>query len=633
MDNNPILPTLEKGKLPLKRGRLIKSMADSTIRSVLDAAVELITNSDDSYSRLEQEGNLVSGKIEICLERASGGKCKLIKVKDEAGGIPHDSLKEAIEFGGETSGLKEGRTVRGLFGRGLKESIIALGKGTIVTLNNNILSIATIWYDKDIKDAMYEMKVPIMNPPIDQLQQYGIESSPGTVVTIEIENDDISYIPAKNKIQTYISDHFSLRDITSSDRRKATLNYREVDSRDKFSMTLPQVYEYPPGKIVFKDTIKLNGEEVYFNISQSDIQLDSPKNPNGKAGLLIKTEGAILDNQLFGYEVDPAGLYFFGQITCPYIAKTVRAGDDSIIDQNRGGLEWRHSTNKKLEVKAKEILNDLIMKKKQEMKVDKDEKVAEPIQQLLDKVCKELSNLAKEELEDTLPSEGEIEFFTIRPLFANIEPNNLRSFGVYAPKYLCDDEGTKFVRVVSSNQNIKVLNSDIKLDFYKNDPEVLTNSFKVIGSNVGEISIITANLGSLTSNCEVRIGEMKHGGKKRSRRKGGGGFFKKVVPAHEEEPIQRFQYLEGGIIKIFVKFPGIQKYIGENFEKIESMEGRAILSEIIIETFCRQISRQQTGKSVSPEIDAVIANMDRLRIKASNIVYDTIFRANLKEIL
>ena len=608
-------------------------MADSTIRNVLDAVVELVTNCDDAYSRLEQEGKKCTGKIEIYLDRASGGKCRLIKVVDEAGGIPHDSLKKAIEFGGETSGLKEGRTVRGLFGRGLKESIIALGKGTIITLNDNILSIAKIWYDKEDRDAVYEMKVPLMNPPLGKLQEYGLTSPTGTVVEIEIENEEKNYIPARNKIQNYISDHFSLRDIASLVKRKVTLNYCEIGSKDKFSMTLPQTYEYPVGKVVFDDSVKINNEEAYFKISQSDEQLDTPKNPHGKAGLLIKTEGSILDNQLFGYETDPAGLFFFGEIICPYIAKKVRSGDDSIIDQNRGGLDWRQPTNKKLEEKAKDILSVLIKKKKQDMKVDDKGEVAEPIQKLLDKVCKELSDLAKDEIEDTLPSEGEIEFFTIRPLFANIEAGNARSFGVYAPKYLSDDEGTRFVKVKSSNQNIYVINPEIRLDYYKNDQNVLTNSFKVMGNNIGETAMITASLGSLSCNCEVRIGEMKKKGKRKKRRKGGGGFFRKVSPAHDDEPIQRFQYLEGGIVKIFVKFPGIENYIGKNFEKIESMEGRALLSEIIIEAFCRQISRQQVGKTVSPEIDAAIANMDRLRKKVSAVVYDTIFRADLKEIL
>ena len=54
--------------------------------------------------------------------------------------MSEEDLLKAIEFAGETSGFAEGRKVRGFFGRGLKESIIALGKGTIMTLKDGVLS-------------------------------------------------------------------------------------------------------------------------------------------------------------------------------------------------------------------------------------------------------------------------------------------------------------------------------------------------------------------------------------------------------------------------------------------------------------------------------------------------------------
>ncbi|MCJ7804243.1 ATP-binding protein, partial [Patescibacteria group bacterium] len=112
----------ESGQLPVNEGRLIKSLADSTVRGVMDAVVELVTNSDDSYARQEQEGFAPSGRIDVYIDRGLGGHCKELKVIDEAGGMDFQALKKAIEFSGETSGFKEGRSVRGFFGRGLKES-------------------------------------------------------------------------------------------------------------------------------------------------------------------------------------------------------------------------------------------------------------------------------------------------------------------------------------------------------------------------------------------------------------------------------------------------------------------------------------------------------------------------------
>src|SRR3990167_7855516 len=135
----------ESGLLPVKRDRLIKQLAESTIGSVFDAVVELVTNSDDSYLKLEQDGEVVTGRIDIYLTRGHGGQCKELIVSDEASGMGFSDLRKAIEFSGETSGFKEGRSVRGFFGRGLKESIIALGRGEILTLKDKMLCKAEIY--------------------------------------------------------------------------------------------------------------------------------------------------------------------------------------------------------------------------------------------------------------------------------------------------------------------------------------------------------------------------------------------------------------------------------------------------------------------------------------------------------
>lgn len=622
--------SMESASLPVKKGRIVKSMAESTIRDVTDAIVELVTNSDDSYSREEQKGNILSGQIHIFVRRAKGGHCKEVKVVDAAAGMDYKALREAIEFGGETSGFKKGKTVRGFFGRGLKEAIIALGKGAIISLHENVLSVAEIWYDEEKKDPRYDMKVPLMNPPKEKLKEFRFFGDSGTIVNIQITNERKDYIPGPTKIEEHLTKHYSLREINSSPDRSTVLHYSEVGRINEIVAHLK--YFFPQGKVVFDKDINVHGDRVHFRIRESTEQLETPRTAHGTAGLLIKAEGAILDNQLFGYEVDPAGLYFFGTITCPGIAKIIRSGDDTIVGQNRGGLAWRHPYCKKLEQVSKEVLLQLIKKKKEELKSEKKTKVSESVEKMLDKLCKKLSDLAKDEVEDNQPGPGEIEHFTIRPLFANIEAAKPRSFGVYAPKYLAEDEGTKFVKFSSSNERIHLINPAVILDYYKKDKEVLAKSFKVVGEIEGETATITASLGNLVSKCEVRVGPLKER-KKRKRTKGGGGMFRKIVPARDAEPIQRFNYLEGGIIKVFVKFPGVEKYLGESFENASSPEGRAILAEIIIEAFCRHVSRNRAEKYFPGEMDPLMSDMDRLRKKASLIVYDTIFRADLKDIL
>jgi len=71
----PIPSILERGKIQAgERGlRLLAKQAVDTLEKGL---IELVTNADESYNRLEKKGEVVSGKIEISIDRhTSHGLC------------------------------------------------------------------------------------------------------------------------------------------------------------------------------------------------------------------------------------------------------------------------------------------------------------------------------------------------------------------------------------------------------------------------------------------------------------------------------------------------------------------------------------------------------------------------------
>lgn len=624
----------ESGLLPVNRKRLIKQLADSTIVNVFDAVVELVTNCDDSYLKMEQESKAVTGRIDIYLTRGSHGQCKQLTVSDEAAGMGYSDLKRAIEFSGETSGFKEGRGVRGFFGRGLKESIIALGKGEILTLKNNVLCRAEISYSTEKKDAEFNLYDPVGDKTKDELLELGFSGDTGTVVKVTVTNEKKGYLPAMKTLPEQLSCHFALRGILSSTRRSAYLHVEDLERDDKLQYDLPIKYVPTEGNIVFDKDVPINndGELVHFKIFESNEQLESPKSFYGRGGLLIRTENAILENQLFGFETDPNGLYFFGEIICPIIARTIRSGDESIVNLNRGGLDWRHDFGKGLEKVSREILDELIKKRKEKNKANKEVKVDEPLEKLLDKLCRALGDMAKDELEEPEPRPGDIKSFMVRPVIANIEPDLFKTFTVYVPEYLTDQEATAVVNVVSSNSNIIVSEKSISLQKHKKYSGILKSTFKVMGDTEGEVSTITATLGSQTASAEVRIGPQKKGRKRRKLSAGGGGIFTRVIPAIDDNPIQRFNHKPGGIIEIYVKFPGVDKYLGEDLSGAYTPEGKMMLGEILIEAFCRYIARKRGGMA-SSEIDQQMSEIDRLRKKCSAKVYDVIFNSNLENIL
>src|SRR5438132_8683119 len=110
--------------------RVAVQQADQAIRKdVVRALVELITNSNDSYQRMKDAGVTTTGAIVIELERKHSNS--VLRVRDNAEGMTADDLDKKVgRYGEATSGFKEGRSVRGLWGRGLKDSFFGLGHGS-----------------------------------------------------------------------------------------------------------------------------------------------------------------------------------------------------------------------------------------------------------------------------------------------------------------------------------------------------------------------------------------------------------------------------------------------------------------------------------------------------------------------
>ena len=93
--------------------------------SVEKALVELITNCDDSYARLEKRGAQVTGHIRITYERHQTGA--VLVVADQAEGMSFERVCSILAYGGAHSPLARGEgDGRGYFGRGLKQAIYGL---------------------------------------------------------------------------------------------------------------------------------------------------------------------------------------------------------------------------------------------------------------------------------------------------------------------------------------------------------------------------------------------------------------------------------------------------------------------------------------------------------------------------
>lgn len=603
-------------KIPV-HSRVILEQAKTTIQHLIDAAVELITNSDDSYKQLGQKIDR-DGEITVYVKRARGGMCKEFWIEDCAEGMKKEDLEKAIEYGAKTSGFHKGRSARGLFGRGLKEAVLSLGEGEIFTVRDGMLNIAKLWWDEEKEEALYRLIDNLNSPHLEQVDEDVTEfvkrKRNGTLIKIKVKNERM-IIPEYEKFKSQLADHYALRDINSSKGRKTILIFDD-EGRKKIRYQSKIEFAWPKGELIVKDyvlTLPHYSDQIRLNIWESPFPLNSQPiryDPYAKAGILIKTRGAILDNQLFKHDSDPASFYFWGEALCDGIAEKIRNGEKGIIDPNRGGIKWGHDYCQCIKAGIEKILTPLIQKKKRELEKGESKEVSSHTKNTLKSISQSLDRLAREEMkewEGVMPKGAQQEL-TIVPKYIYVEPKEIRALSIYAPNGLIQNAGNK-VSIISNNANIPILFPGskrlglywtINLDRHPQNPNVWYKFFKVTGREIGEKATISCKLSDQEVKAIVEIVKQRMTReipKEKKRKKG--GVISNIVPNQISNPIQRVEYVEkSGEIKIYVRFPGVERYLTPSFKEIESREdSRAMFAELIGEAFCKTLAvkKLQTG--------------------------------------
>jgi len=597
--------------------RIVEQMSKATIKNLIDGIVELVTNSDDSYKRLEGKGRNVSGRIEIHVIRQKGGICKNLIVTDFAEGMSREELEDAIVFAGET---KLGASIRGL-----------LGEGEIKTIKDGKCCTTRLWYDQKLHKPQYDDEI--------LSKTYDTSEPSGTCIDIKITNEKIRITTYEN-FKDQLIKHFALRDINSSPNRKIILIFKEL--KNALTNTMELKFLRQEGKKVFESKRNIPGfsDEVGITVYESPEPLESPKNnPFGLAGILIKTGGCILDNQLFKFDNDPAGFYFFGEAVCPNLEKRLRKGEKEILDPNRNGLEWRHEYSKALAKVIEGALEPLILEKRKTIESTPKKELKSTTKKMLKKLCNLLNEMAQQELDEfpDFPVEPEnynILTLMIKPSNANIPINIPRTFTIYAPAEIVKREG-KQARITSDNYYIRPLSSMVKLEKHKKYPEKLWyRYFKVVGIAEEVEGTVTVNLGNEKASTKIKVApfKKKKKGKIAGERR---GFISNIVPDELTDPPQRVVY-RNGIIKVYTKFPSVSKFIKSSFDKIETAEGRLLLSELVGEAFCKELLAMQgieNGRYIKvagAEIDSFNATVNELQKKYLHKIQEIIFAWNFK---
>lgn len=265
--------------------RVAIQQADQAIKKdVRRALVELLTNSNDSYNKIEESGQTGDGLMVVEIRRAYK-KYSLIRVRDYAEGMNDLEMDKSVgTYGGATSGFTKGKSVRGLWGRGLKDAIFGLGHGNISSIKDNTFYSSSL----SIKNnkPTFELEEPVKASRAIR-KQTEIPTGNGTCVEIEVSREDVT-VPQFDSLRRFLERHFELRTILLNPRRKIILTEIDVKGDPKEDVEL--VYKPPLGLTVLDEFIDLPkyGCNIHLEVYRSDVPLSTPAE-----------EGEIADGGVF----------------------------------------------------------------------------------------------------------------------------------------------------------------------------------------------------------------------------------------------------------------------------------------------------------------------------------------------
>lgn len=308
--------------------------------SIEKALVELITNCDDSYGRLERAGESVSGEIRIEYERHQSGA--LLKVTDQAEGLSFERAAGILTYGGAHSPLARGEGEgRGFFGRGLKQAIYGLGHGWLETLHDGRHSRIEL-FRADNGGYLYEDGDGDRPASEGDHRRLGIEGN-GTRVTIVVENPQVAISHYHTLVQA-LANNFYLRDIL--ERREVSLAHTRRGRALEQSGRIR--FQEPPSLLLIgpeqQGSFLFQQQAYPFTLTlkrarEAELILRGDERTNG---LVVLSGMAALDCQLFDYENQVGTEYLFGTVRCPALVEKLAQGQ-AIISDEREGLNPRNA--------------------------------------------------------------------------------------------------------------------------------------------------------------------------------------------------------------------------------------------------------------------------------------------------
>jgi hypothetical protein len=339
--------------LDIATRQIKRQFARAIGKNISKILTELVTNSDDSYRRLEESGG--AGRVDledpasivIVFDRSK----KRFSVIDRAEGISDKEMEERfVTYGKESTDRFRGYKTRSLFGKGLRDVLFTQKNGQVRSIKDGLFyNCRCRWKDADGNERpVVDIKAPSRVTP--ELRAALRIPKNGTCVDFVLQEDVRS--PQTEKLLEALSNFYMLRMINSSPHREVTLI---VEGRGKAQPARQVNYRFPELEIKDRFEEKITTDLGTTVAVEGQIGIASHELSQGEVGygerqgglLVLDEDDAVLDLNLFGLDDDPAARRLSGLVKLvgagAYIrAKLNQANPEEVLTETRDGFDKQH---------------------------------------------------------------------------------------------------------------------------------------------------------------------------------------------------------------------------------------------------------------------------------------------------
>ena len=342
----------------------------SLTSNIVAYIIELITNSDDSYKRLENSNSVnkeIQKPIYIFLEKIA--EENIISVVDNAEGFTDERVvKVFFKYGGDNSGGNQFGS-RGIFGQGASDVMFNAamdGKKSVIysSKNGKFISYKFIW-NKGSDPKSIEKIDPIdFDYPSTEIRDFYNLPQNGTVMSFGIP----SFIKFDEKsLVDDLESAPSLRYILSQENRQVFL----IKGTTKLLLSSSRYLDFDKAND-FKEKFTFNYSGHLIDCEINLFTIENSKVDFNKGEIITTDKNSVVyASSLFGFEKNPRSKLLHGTLImngfydlCRYHLN--KDNPDEILNEDRTGFNTRHDfyktlTESFLDKIIKQYLNDYLI--------------------------------------------------------------------------------------------------------------------------------------------------------------------------------------------------------------------------------------------------------------------------------